>query len=115
MKVCAVLAAEAVAPSPKAQAYELMEALGAAVESDALKRTVNGAGPAAVEDEEMTAVGGAGSAATTGAVVVMVVDAALVWPVAPVTVKRAVKAPLAAYTWLTELPVAVDPSPKSQR
>ena len=115
VKVCAVLAAEAVAPSPKAQAYERMAALDAAVEPAALKVTVSGARPAAVEDDEMTAVGGAGSAATIGAVAVIVVAAVLVRPVEPVTVRRAVKEPLAEYTWLTELPVAVEPSPKSQR
>ena len=92
-----------------------MEAVDAAVESDALEVTVNGAGPAAVGDEEMTAVGGAGGAATIVAVAVIVVDAVLVRPAASVTVRRAVKEPSTVYTWLAVFPVAVEPSPKSQR
>jgi len=54
-----------------------MEAVLAAVEPEPLKLTVNGAGPAAVEDES-TAVGGVTGTGVVEAVAVIVVNAVLV-------------------------------------
>ena len=82
--------------------------MAAAVEPEPLNVTVRGAWPAAV-DEETAAVGGV---VITAGVTVTVVDAVLVWPAVLATVSTVEYVPALLNIWVTEFPVAVEPSPK---